>query len=141
MFPHYGIATNEFVDGLEATIWLRRQPNFYTKTYDVDSVSQVGHFLNKVVQELTGHYAFIHKKSTPYYPQTNDQDTVDYLKENRQQQPHRLGYEAVEGVVGVSNKLQDQYPIDPILARFWTTGCYANRVSGPEPLRPRNYRN
>ena len=29
------------------------------------------HFNNKVIYELTNFYAIVHKKSTPYYPQTN----------------------------------------------------------------------
>ena len=29
------------------------------------------HFFNSVVQELTQHYAVVHQKSTPYYPQAN----------------------------------------------------------------------
>ena len=29
---------------------------------------QGGHFINKVVRELTDHYTIVHKKSTPYYP-------------------------------------------------------------------------
>mgnify|MGYP002776912106 CR=1 FL=1 len=32
---------------------------------------QVGHFLNHIIRELTMHYAVVHKKSTPYYPQVN----------------------------------------------------------------------
>ena len=32
---------------------------------------QGGHFLNAVIAGLTHHYAVIHKKSTPYYPQAN----------------------------------------------------------------------
>ena len=38
----------------------------------IELVSDQGsHFLNSVVQELTQHYAIIHKKSMPYYPQAN----------------------------------------------------------------------
>ena len=32
---------------------------------------QGGHFLNAVIDSLTHHYAVVHKKSTPYYPQEN----------------------------------------------------------------------
>ena len=32
---------------------------------------QGGHFLNAVISGLTQHYAAVHKKSTPYYPQAN----------------------------------------------------------------------
>ena len=38
----------------------------------IELVSDQGsHFLNTVVQELTQHYAVVHKMSTPYYPQAN----------------------------------------------------------------------
>ena len=32
---------------------------------------QGGHFLGQVVESLTTFYAVVHKRSTPYYPQTN----------------------------------------------------------------------
>ena len=32
---------------------------------------QGGHFLNHIIRDLTMHYAVVHKKSTPYYPQAN----------------------------------------------------------------------
>ena len=32
---------------------------------------QGGHFINHIIRELTHHYAVVHKKSTPYYPQAN----------------------------------------------------------------------
>ena len=32
---------------------------------------QGGHFINNIDRELTSHYAVVHKKSTPYYPQAN----------------------------------------------------------------------
>ena len=32
---------------------------------------QGGHFINHVIRNLTAHYAVVHKKSTPYYPQAN----------------------------------------------------------------------
>ena len=32
---------------------------------------QGSHFLNSVIQELTHHYAVVHKKSTSYYPHAN----------------------------------------------------------------------
>ena len=32
---------------------------------------QGGHFINHIIRELTTHYAVVHKKSTPYYPQAN----------------------------------------------------------------------
>ena len=32
---------------------------------------QGGHFVNRIICELTSHYAVVHKKSTPYYPQAN----------------------------------------------------------------------
>ena len=32
---------------------------------------QGGHFVNRIIRELTSHYAVVHKKSTPYYPQAN----------------------------------------------------------------------
>ena len=38
----------------------------------IELISDQGsHFLNSVVRELTLHYAVVHKKSTPYYPQAN----------------------------------------------------------------------
>ena len=38
----------------------------------IELISDQGnHFLNSVVKELTQHYAVVHKKSTPYYPQAN----------------------------------------------------------------------
>ena len=33
--------------------------------------NQGGHFLNAVIAGLTQHYAIVHQKSTPYYPQAN----------------------------------------------------------------------
>ena len=33
--------------------------------------NQGGHFLNRLIRELTSHYAMVHKKSTPHYPQAN----------------------------------------------------------------------
>ena len=32
---------------------------------------QGGHFVNRIIQELTSHCAVVHKKSTLYYPQAN----------------------------------------------------------------------
>ena len=32
---------------------------------------QGGHFLNNIIRQLTLHYAVVHKKSMPYYPQAN----------------------------------------------------------------------
>ena len=32
---------------------------------------QGGGFFNQIIRELTSHYAVVHKKSTPYYPQAN----------------------------------------------------------------------
>ena len=29
------------------------------------------HFINNLIRELTSHYAIVHKKSAPYYPQAN----------------------------------------------------------------------
>ena len=38
----------------------------------IELISDQGsHFLNTVIHELTNHYAIVHKKSTPYYPQAN----------------------------------------------------------------------
>ena len=38
----------------------------------IEPISNQGsHFLNSVIHELTHHYAIVHKKSTPYYPQAN----------------------------------------------------------------------
>ena len=40
--------------------------------YPIELISdQGGHFVSHVIHELTSHYAFVHKKSTPYYPQAN----------------------------------------------------------------------
>ena len=30
-----------------------------------------GHFINRLIHNLTSHYTVVHKKSTPYYPQAN----------------------------------------------------------------------
>ena len=41
-------------------------------SYSIELISDQGsHFLNTVVRELMHHYAVVHKKSTPYYPQVN----------------------------------------------------------------------
>ena len=38
----------------------------------IELVSDQGtHFINKIVHELSTYYAVVHKKNTPYYPQTN----------------------------------------------------------------------
>ena len=38
--------------------------------YPIELISDQGsHFLNMVIHDLTHHYAIVHKKSTPYYPQ------------------------------------------------------------------------
>ena len=40
--------------------------------YPIELISdQGGHFLNRLIRELTTHYAVVHKKSTSYYPQAN----------------------------------------------------------------------
>ena len=40
--------------------------------YSIELVNDQGsHFLNRLIRDLTTHYAVVHKKSTSYYPQAN----------------------------------------------------------------------
>ena len=60
--------------------------------------NQGKYFINKVIEGLTYHYAIVHKKSTPYYPQANEfvginkQNAIDNTKENCQSKQDRLGH-------------------------------------------------